>query len=223
VPAYLPWRLFWAYLVGFALLAASLSIATKIQVCWSGLLFGVMLFLFAAMTDVPGILAGPGDRFSWTLGLREMTFAGGGWIFAGSAMNGVGGKRLIAVGRVLIAIAALFYGVEHFLHPEGALGVPLEKLTPAWIPGRLLIGYLTGAIFLACGACILLAKKTRMAATYLGAWIVLLVLFVYGPILAVSLIDPSTSVKIVGINYFADTLLFAGAILALASATPRTE
>src|ERR1700734_3833213 len=31
VPAYMPWRLFWAYFVGCALLAASLSIATKIQ------------------------------------------------------------------------------------------------------------------------------------------------------------------------------------------------
>jgi hypothetical protein len=73
------------------------------------------------------------------------------------------------------------------------------------------------------GAFILLNKKTRMAATYLGAWIVLLVLFVYGPILIASLANPSTDLKIEGINYFFDTLLFAGAILALASATPRTD
>ena len=44
-----------------------------------------------------------------------------------------------------------------------------------------------------------------------------------GPILIASLSDPSTAVKVEGINYFADTLLFAGAILALASATPRTR
>ena len=37
VPAYMPWRLFIAYFVGVALLAASLSIATKIKVRWSGL------------------------------------------------------------------------------------------------------------------------------------------------------------------------------------------
>jgi hypothetical protein len=59
-----------------------------------------------------------------------------------------------------------------------------------------------------------------MAATYLGTWIVLLVLFIYGPILIVSLSDPSTArVKVEGINYFADTLLFAGAILVLARST----
>jgi hypothetical protein len=102
-------------------------------------------------------------------------------------------------------------------------GVPLEKLTPAWIPGRLLIGYLTGAILLVAGASILLDKKTRIAATYLGTWIVLLVLFLYGPILIAQISDPSTAVKVEGINYFADTLLFAGAILALAGATPRTD
>ena len=227
VPSYMPWRLFWAYFVGFALLSASLSIATKIQVRWSGLLFGIMMFLFVAMLDIPGALASPRDRFAWTLAIREMSFAGGGWILAGNAMReqgrGQGKSKLITVGRVLIAIAAIFFGVEHFLHPAACPGVPLEKLTPPWIPGRLLIGYLTGAILLVAGASILLAKKTRLAATYLGTWIVLLVLFIYGPILIAQMSDPSTEVKIEGINYFADTLLFAGAILALASATPRTD
>ena len=32
VPSFVPWHLFWAYFVGFALIAAALSIATKIQV-----------------------------------------------------------------------------------------------------------------------------------------------------------------------------------------------
>jgi uncharacterized membrane protein len=227
VPSYMPWRLFWAYFVGFALLAASLSIATKIQVRWSGLLFGIMMVLFVAMLHIPRALANPRDRIAWVIVVREMSFAGGGWILAGNAMrekgSGQGGSKLITVGRVLIAVAAIFYSVQHFLHPANVPGVPLEKLMPAWIPGHLLISYLTGAILLVSGICILLNKKTRMAATYLGTWIVLLVLFIYGPILIAALADPSTAVKVEGINYFADTLLFAGAILALASATPRTD
>lgn len=223
VPSYMPWRLFWAYFVGFALLSASLSIATKIQVRWSGLLFGIMMFLFVAMVHVPRVLASPGDRFAWVIVIREMSFAGGAWILAATTMSGDGKSKLIHVGRVLIAVAAVFFGVEHFLHPAGCPGVPLEKLTPAWIPWRLLIGYMTGSILLAAGVSILLNKKTRMAATYLGAWILLLVLFIYGPILIVQMSDPSTAVKVEGINYFADTLLFAGAILALASAAPGTN
>jgi uncharacterized membrane protein len=223
VPSYMPWPMFWGYFFGFALLAASLSIATKILVRWSGLLWGIAMFLFVAMMDIPGALADPRDRFGWTLAIREMAFGGGGWILAGNAMRGQAGSRLITVGRVVVAITAMFYGVEHFLHPLSRPGVPLEKLMPAWIPARLLIGYLTGAILLGAGAFMLLDKTPRMAATYLGTWIVLLVVFIYGPILIASLLDPTTAIKIEGINYFFDTLLFAGTILALASATPRTD
>jgi len=227
VPSYMPWRLFWAYFFGFALLAASLSIATKIQVRWSGLLFGVAMFLFVAMMDIPGSLATPRDRFGWTLALREMLFGGGGWILAGNALReqgrGQGGSKLITVGRVIIGIAAIFYGIENSLHTANVPGVPLEKLMPAWIPAHLLIGWLTGAILVAAGVCILLDKKTRTAATYLGTWIVLVVVFIYGPILIAALADPSTDVKVEGINYFFDTLLFAGVILALANAAPRTD
>src|SRR5271156_4775555 len=167
VPSYMPWPLFWAYFVGFALLSASLSIATKIQVRWSGLLFGIMMVAFVAMLHFPRALANPRNRIAWVIVIREMAFAGGGWILAGNALRqqgrGQGGSKLITVGRVLIAVAALFYGVENFLYPFNVPGVPLEKLTPAWIPGRLLIGYVTGAILLAAGTSILLAKRTRMA------------------------------------------------------------
>ena len=230
VPSYVPWHLFWAYFVGFALLAASLSIATKIQVRWSGLLFGIMMFLFVAMMDIPGALAKPGDRFGWTLLLRELAFGGGGWILAGTAMREPGRESnpaapafFVTTGRVLTGIAALFYGVETFLHPLGMPGIPLEKLMSEWIPARPVIGYLTAAILVVAGAAILLAQKTRMAATYLGTWIVLLVVFIYGPILIASLLDPSTAVKVEGLNYFFDTLLFAGTILALARATPHAD
>jgi uncharacterized membrane protein len=227
VPAYMPWHLFWAYFFGFALLAASLSIATNIQVRWSGLLFGIAMFLFVAMLITPGVVASPRDRFAWTLIFRESSFGGGGWILAGAAMREQGrgqtGGKLIAVGRVLVAFAAMFFGVENFLHTANVPGVPLGKLMPAWIPAHQLIGYLTGVFLFVAGVAILVDRKTRMAATYLGTWLVLLVVFVYGPILITALADPSTGVKIEGINYFFDTLLFAGAILALASATRRTD
>jgi uncharacterized membrane protein YphA (DoxX/SURF4 family) len=223
----MPWRLFWAYFVGFALLAASLSIATNIQIRWSGLLFGIMMVLFVAMLHIPRALASPGDRISWTIVIREMSFAGGGWILAGNALReqgrGQGGSKLITVGRVLIAVAAIFFGVENLLHAANVPGVPLEKLMPAWIPAHLLIGYLTGVILFVAGVAILVGRKTRMAATYLGTWLVLLVLFIYGPILIAALADPSTDIKVEGINYFFDTMLFAGAILALAGATPHTD
>jgi uncharacterized membrane protein len=236
VPSYMPWPLFWAYFFGFALLAASLSIATKILVRWSGLLFGIAMFCFVAMMDIPGALATPGDRFGWILAIRELAFGAGAWLLAAGAMtsavsgaitksttNAATGQvktTFLTIGRVVVGITAIFYGVEFFLHPQGVPALPLQKMMPDWIPAHLLINYLTGAILGVSGAAILLAKKTRLAATYLGAWIVLLVVVIYGPILISALSNPSTEAKVEGINYFFDTLLFAGVILALASASP---
>jgi hypothetical protein len=87
----------------------------------------------------------------------------------------------------------------------------------------MLIDYVTGAALLVAAGSILINRKARTVATYLGGWILLLVLVIYGPVLIVALSEPGSAVKVEGINYFADTLLFAGAILALANATPRSK
>lgn len=224
VPPYMPWRLFWIYFVGCALIAMSLSIATRILVRWSGLLFAIMMFLFVAMIHFPGALS-TGGRILWTIVIRETSFGGGGLVLAGTAMAGLRGRGrgLVMVGRVLIAIAAIFFGIQHFLHPLGLPGVPLPKQMPRWVPARAFIDYLTGAGLVFAGVCFLLARKTRLAATYLGAWIVLLVVVIYGPVMIGALADPSTAVKVEGLNYFADTLLFGGVILSLARATPASN
>ena len=234
VPKFVPWPLFWTYFVGVGLLAASLSIATKIQVQWSGLLFGIMMFLFVAMMDLPGALADRHNRIAWALLARELSFGSGGWCLAASAMASAtdgqpldaqcsqGSRALLTVGRTVIGLAAILYAVENFLHPVNVPGVPLEKLMPDWIPGRMLIGYLTSAILLVAGIAILLSKKTKVAATYLGSWIALLVFTVYLANLIATIFDPSTEIKVEGVNYFFDTMLYAGTILALARATPQT-
>ena len=123
----------------------------------------------------------------------------------------------------MIALAAIFFGVQHFLHPLGLPGVPLQKEMPLWVPRRVLIDYVTGAALLVLGGSILLNRKTRIVATYVGGWLLLMVLVIYGPVLILALSQPGIGVEVEGINYFADTLLFSGAILALASATPRTD
>jgi uncharacterized membrane protein len=224
VPPYMPGRLFWIYFVGSALIIASLSIATRIQVRWSGLLFGIMMFVFVAMIHLPGAVKS-GDRIIWTIVIREMSFGGGGLVLAGVALGRLHrkGKILITVGRVLIAIAAVFFGVQHFLHPYGVPGVPLVKQMPTWIPARAVIDYLTGAFLIVGGVCFLLGRRTRLAATYLGTWILILVVGYYGPMLIGSLADPSTATKIEGLNYFADTLLFGATILSLARTTTDSD
>jgi uncharacterized membrane protein len=225
VPPYMPWRMFWVYFVGWALVAAALSIATKTWMRWSGLLFGIMMFLFVAMIHLPGALALKNDRIIWTIVFREMSFGGAGWILAATASDGWRGQRqriLIITGRVVIVLAAVVFGVQHFLHSTVLPGVPLRKEMPMWVPARPVINHLTGAALLVLAGSVLLNRRTRTVAASVGAWLLLLVASIYGPVLILALLNPSAAVKIEGINYFADTLLFVGTILALAIASPQS-
>ena len=226
VPRYMPGRMFWVYFVGCALISASLSIATGIAVRWSGALLGIMMFLFVLMLYLPSALTHLHARLTWTIVFRESSFGGAGWIIAGTAMEGWRRQRksiLVTVGRILVTLALIVFGIEHFLHPTGLPGVPLQKQLATWIPGRALIDYVTGAALLLAAGSSLLKRKTRTVAAGAAGWILLLIVVIYVPVMISALFDPAIGVKVEGINYFADTLLFTGAILALASAAPRSD
>jgi uncharacterized membrane protein len=221
VPSWIPAHLFWAYFVGCALLAAATSFTVRRFVRLSSTLLGLMFFLFVCMIHIPNALAHPKDRFAWAVALRDLSFAGGAWALAGlHAFSTQQSKWMILFGRFVVAIAAIFFAVEHFLHPEFAPGVPLEKMTPAWIPFPNVWGYLAGAILLAAGISLALNKQSRTAATSIGALMTFLTVFPYLLILILSY-GRSTPEITEALNYVADTLLFAGAALVLASALPR--
>jgi uncharacterized membrane protein len=219
VPSWIPAHPFWVYLVGLALIAAALSIVVKRQAWLAATLLGTMLCLFVVLISAPAVVANPRDRFTWAVTLRDLAFSGGAFAFAGTqakARPGTGVPALVTLGRFFVSIPAVFFGVEHFLHPEFAPGVPLKMVTPTWIPVRLFWAYLAGAVLLAAGLLVTVNKKPRLAATYLGIMILLLVLIVYLPILVS---DPKSVA--IGLNYFFDTLAFSGAILLLADALPK--
>jgi uncharacterized membrane protein len=113
--------------------------------------------------------------------------------------------------RFFIAICIAFMGVQQCLHPELAPGVPLMKSTPLWVPAHAYWGYLIGAIYVGIAISLFLNKEVRRAATWLGLIILLLVLFLYLPIVIANPADIAN-----GLNYLADTLLLCGAVLALA-------
>lgn len=117
VPKWMPAHTFWAYLVGFALIAAALSITLKIQARLVATLLGAMFCCFVLMIHIPNIVASKGDRFLWAVGLRDIAFAGGAFAFAASQMSATNtgrGRGLATVARFFIGIPALFFGVEHF-------------------------------------------------------------------------------------------------------------
>ncbi len=221
VPAYMPWPIFWVYVVGLGLIATALSLIFNRFVHWSALLCGAMFLLFVAMMDLPGVIGQQPDRFSFALLARESAFGCGLLALAGS--TGARGSRwawLVTPCRIVFALVALFYGVEHFLHPEFLPGVPLEKLTPAWVPALRLWGYTVGAFLLACGLLILANRWARQAAGWLGIAVTLAVIVIYLPLLGPA---QGTDQVVEAIDYIFDTLLFAGTALIVGEALGRVE
>jgi uncharacterized membrane protein len=222
VPSWMPVHWFWAYFVGCALLAAATSLTARKFVRLSSTLLGLMFFLFVCMIYLPGAVSHPTDRFGWTYALRDLSFAAGAWALAGLHSRESSPQQsrwMITFSRTVMATAAIFFAVQHFLHPEFAPGVPLEKMTPAWVPFPSVWAYLAGAILLVAGICLALNKKSRIAAASIGALMTVLTLFLYVAILIRAHGGPATQIN-EELNYVADTLLYAGSALALASALP---
>ena len=200
VPSWIPGHLFWTFFIGIALLASATSLALTRHVRLAATLLGVMFLLFVLLIHLPNVIAKP-ERLFWTILLRDLSFAGGAWALAGG--------RMAVIGRIWIAVAAVFFAVVYFLHPDIAPGVPLLKLTPPWVPLRLFWGYLMGALLLLAGVASLVNRRARLAATWLAIAVTLSVLLVYIPLMALA---PTVE----ALNYVADTLLYAGTLWLLA-------
>jgi uncharacterized membrane protein YphA (DoxX/SURF4 family) len=110
----------------------------------------------------------------------------------------------------------LFFSFEQFMHGNHVPGIPLKPVTPEYVYGHAIWTYLAAVVYAVAGTLLLVGKKTRAAATWLGLTVLFVELVVYVPIGVVeraSLID--------GLNYVADTLMFCGAVVLLAGAMPR--
>jgi uncharacterized membrane protein len=220
VPAWLPAHVFWIYLVGTALFAAALSLIAKKCVRLSVPLLAAMFFCFVLMLHAPNVIAHLKERLFWTVALRETVFGGAALALAGFLMAEMRprlSRVLIALGRFLVGIPLIFFGIQYFLHPEIAPGLPLPKVTPSWVPLPFVWSILTGILLVVCGLAILLNRYAQRAAAGLGLVMTLITLFLYTPILAMA--APSSQVE--ALNYVADTLLFAGTLLFLARALSR--
>jgi uncharacterized membrane protein len=219
VPAWIPGHMFWTFFVGACLVSAALSLAIRKYAGLAATLLGILLFLFVFLIHVPAIAGDPGSRLLWVVALRDLGFFGGIVSYAVAqtqAWRVHGKQRVVPLARLLMGGLITFFGVEQLLHPELAPGVPLVMQTPRWIPAHLLWGYVSGAVYIVTGLCLVIDKEGRRAAAWLGLMILLLVCLVYVPIVVA---NPSDIAN--GLNYLADTLLLSGSVLALAGAVGK--
>jgi len=220
VPAWIPWHVFWVCLVGACLIAAAFSLVTGIWVRLSASLLALMFFLFVVLMDVQGCIRNPHNRFAIILTFRELSFGAGPLALAASLslqQNPRAARVAATIARYFIAIPVLLYAVEQFLHADHVPGIPLEMVTPAWLFGHSTWTYLTAVIYVIAGILLLVGKKTRAAAAWIGLIVLFGILVEYVPI-AVAERD-----SLEGLNYLFDTLMYCGTVLLLAGAMPRTE
>lgn len=219
IPAWIPWHVFWAYLVGACFITAGFSLVSRIQWRLAASLLALTFVAFVVLMDLPGWLRNPRDRVGLALVLRELSFCAGPLALATSlSEQGRATHILRTIARFLIAVTVLFYSVEQFLHADHVPGVPLERITPTWIYGHTFWTYFAAVVYAVAGIPLLLGKKTRVTATWIGLAVLVVELFVYAPI---GVVDRAS--LDLGFNYWADTLMYCGAVLLLASALPRKE
>ena len=220
VPQWIPWHVFWAYFVGACFVAAGFSLVTKIQARLAASLTALAFFLFVVLMDAPAWATHLGNRIPAILMLRELSFSGGALALAASLSEErreSGGRHVLAtVARYFVGVPVVVYGIEQFLHADRVPGVPLEAVTPNYIYGHAIWAYVAAVVYVIGGALLLVGKKTRAAAAWVGLAVLLVELVVYAPI---GVVERASIGK--GLNYVFDTLMFCGAVFLLAGAMPR--
>jgi uncharacterized membrane protein len=213
VPAWMPGRLFWAYFVGVAFVAAAIGAVVQRMTRPAGILLGILFFLFVVTLHITRIAAHSRDGNEWTSGFVALAMCGVAWILAGA--TSLEDKRetadpFLRVGRYFFALAMVAFGVQHFV--SGKLTI---RIGPPWFPGRPIWAYLIGTALVVTGVAIFLGRKARLATTLLGTILFLFFLLLHIPRILVNLYDPGPWTS--GF----EILAMCGGALALASALPR--
>jgi uncharacterized membrane protein len=223
VPKFMPGRLFIAYFVGVAHLAAALSFVARRYVRWSSLGVALMFALFVLLMDLPGAVSRPTILLFWILAARQATFAIGALaLFAIATRDGQPGRAatLATVARIWTAAVLVFYGVAHILHPQFAPGVPSTTPTQPWVPLPTAIAYAIGILLVAFGLAMFVEKYAAAAAARCGLLMTALTAALYAPQWVMA---RGASEQIVAINFVFDTLLFAGTVLVISRAISETS
>ena len=222
IPKFIPFHMFWALFIGACFIAASFSLVTRIQARLAATLVGLTFFLFVMLMDAPGWAQQPGNRIFAMLTLRELAFSGGALALAASLTAQKQCARLPTLRRQSRDTSSGF---------PCSSTASRSSCTPTFSPafrcserppitsGDTRSGLTSAAlVYLFGGILLLIGKKTRVAATWVGLAVFLVELIIYVPI---AVVDRASLGN--GFNYMADTLMFCGAVFLLAAAMPREE
>ena len=187
VPPWMPGRLFWAYFVGVAFLAAAVGIHVELLARPAATMLGVMFFLFVVLLHIPRIVLHSHDGNEWTSGFVALAMCGGAWVLASASplYERETADPFLKFGQYIFAMAFVAFGMQHFVYARLAVG-----LGPPWFPGRPLWACAIGVVLVAAGAAIIFGKKSRFAAALLGTILFLFFLLLHIPRICAHPRDP---------------------------------
>ena len=177
-PGYTPGAPWTAYLLGAYLVLAALGIVTGVAARRCALALGVLFFLCVVLLhgfQFMGIVLHGGAR---TEAFEALAFGCEAFILAAllPGRPSAAIDRLALVARFVFALSLIVFGVQHFLYAGY-----IATLVTAWIPGHLFLVYLSGVGFIAAGIAIAINVQARLAATAIGAMLLLWVLVLHLP------------------------------------------
>jgi uncharacterized membrane protein len=187
VPAFMPGRLFWAYFVGVAFLAAAAGILYKLMARPAATMLGVMFFLFVLLLHIPRIVTNSSNGNEWTSGFVALAMCGGAWVLASAAplVDRETADPFLKFGRHIFAIAFVAFGIQHLVYAGYGAG-----LGPPWFLGRPVWTSLIGVVLVAAGIAIFFTSRARMGAMILGTILFLFFLLLYIPRIGGQLRNP---------------------------------
>jgi uncharacterized membrane protein len=221
-PDAIPGEPVWAWLTGFAVIAAGIAILSGKMARAAALALGLLVFGWALLRHIPVLAASEILSPDWTRAVKALAFVGGAAAVAATFPPLVTARTtpvtrfmnqdaaLMTAARICLAVFMINNGIQHFIFTEF-----VASLVPAWVPGNPVFWTYFSAAALFAGAVGMLVPPTaRLAALLTGLMVFLWVWIVHVPRVFVSVSD--------NIAVF-EALAIAGIALVLAGYRPQRE
>jgi uncharacterized membrane protein len=84
IPAYIPWKVFWTYFAGTALIAGGAGMLFRVYARLAALMSGIMMFLWVFLLHIPRAVADPRGSLGneWTSVFEALAYSGVAFILA---------------------------------------------------------------------------------------------------------------------------------------------
>lgn len=166
VPAFIPFKSFWAYFTGTAMIAAGISFITNKFSSLAANLLGLMLTGFILLIHIPKLATNFSDINVWTRPLQDISLTCACFILASSlSSNGISGS-IAKVSRYVFAAAIIGFGVQQIFDLDF-----LTAKIPVYFPARIFWTYLISIVMFASAVSIIINKKARSAVFVLGIFL----------------------------------------------------